>query len=598
MARTLSSEYLYSVFTQQDSDNTVTYHSEGSHQSSGIQTRNPTQILVEDQFCQKPENVYLRSCESCGVAHAGTYGTGRFCGSRCAHRRGGLGRANQRKAERLKRIMSIDEITRITENRHKPKKKKLAPRHSWPGKGYKLCAHCHERLPSRRQKCQRCCEKSFNKSNTFWKQLIPKTLPDKLDSKFPTMWPPVSVPTFTTAVDSLFLPFSLNEKQAVDAFKKWNSAFFLHRNFRDSELSTQKLYVPFYVFDSVVSVDYTCEIGFIETVHIKNLKSSTNTEFETWSWRPIRGTITDNAYSSSLGIMQVYAGFERQRQHMNFIRSLDIQQALPFLPSVAGEAQVEPFVLDSETAYETIFLNIFEREEKRCRLAIQKEYRAEKIRNLRANVRFRKLERKQLYLPAFGISFKGVGGRTFQAWVNGRDGDTSGDRLYSVFKSAFTGVGISTSTWLLYNVMNVGPWLETTNLINSAFISAFSSGFLAYSGKAADKKAGQDEENFQRAYERRRQQSYYEYSQYHDVGNSTHSSRKRSYYDVLGLPWGASEDQIKTAFRKLAMEYHPDRQHDPFKKNKASERFREIANAYEVLKDRKEINYTECISLT
>eukprot|EP00871_Galdieria_phlegrea_P005434 jgi/Galph1/5892/GphlegSOOS_G4509.1 len=554
MARTLSSEYLYSVFTQQDSDNTVTYHSEGSHQSSGIQTRNPTQILVEDQFCQKPENVYLRSCESCGVAHAGTYGTGRFCGSRCAHRRGGLGRANQRKAERLKRIMSIDEITRITENRHKPEKKKLAPRHSWPGKGYKLCAHCHE--------------------------------------------------SFTTAVDSLFLPFSLNEKQAVDAFKKWNSAFFLHRNFRDSELSTQKLYVPFYVFDSVVSVDYTCEIGFIETVHIKNLKSSTNTEFETWSWRPIRGTITDNAYSSSLGIMQVYAGFERQKQHMNFIRSLDIQQALPFLPSVAGEAQVEPFVLDSETAYETIFLNIFEREEKRCRLAIQKEYRAEKIRNLRANVRFRKLERKQLYLPAFGISFKGVGGRTFQAWVNGRDGDTSGDRLYSVFKSAFTGVGISTSTWLLYNIMNVGPWLETTNLINMDSWLILALCFYGYDPEhnfiqnSNIFKAGQDEENFQRAYERRRQQSYYEYSQYHDVGNSTHSSRKRSYYDVLGLPWGASEDQIKTAFRKLAMEYHPDRQHDPFKKNKASERFREIANAYEVLKDRKEINYTECISLT
>jgi molecular chaperone DnaJ len=57
---------------------------------------------------------------------------------------------------------------------------------------------------------------------------------------------------------------------------------------------------------------------------------------------------------------------------------------------------------------------------------------------------------------------------------------------------------------------------------------------------------------------------------------------KRDYYDVLGCARGASEEEIKKAFRKKAMEHHPDRnRHDP-----ASEtRFKEVNEAYDVLKD-------------
>jgi len=56
---------------------------------------------------------------------------------------------------------------------------------------------------------------------------------------------------------------------------------------------------------------------------------------------------------------------------------------------------------------------------------------------------------------------------------------------------------------------------------------------------------------------------------------------KRDYYEVLGLPRSASTEDIKKAFRKLAFQYHPDRNHD----NGASERFKEINEAYEVLSD-------------
>jgi molecular chaperone DnaJ len=57
---------------------------------------------------------------------------------------------------------------------------------------------------------------------------------------------------------------------------------------------------------------------------------------------------------------------------------------------------------------------------------------------------------------------------------------------------------------------------------------------------------------------------------------------KRDYYDVLGLARGASEQDIKSAFRRLAKEHHPDRNPGD---TTAEQKFKEINEAYEALKD-------------
>jgi len=59
-------------------------------------------------------------------------------------------------------------------------------------------------------------------------------------------------------------------------------------------------------------------------------------------------------------------------------------------------------------------------------------------------------------------------------------------------------------------------------------------------------------------------------------------STKRDYYEVLGIPKNADEGEIKKAYRRLAMEYHPDRK--PGDKA-AEEKFKEAAEAYSVLSD-------------
>lgn len=59
---------------------------------------------------------------------------------------------------------------------------------------------------------------------------------------------------------------------------------------------------------------------------------------------------------------------------------------------------------------------------------------------------------------------------------------------------------------------------------------------------------------------------------------------KRDYYEVLGVSKTASDDEIKKAYRKLAMKYHPDRNQGE-KGKEAEEKFKEVKEAYEMLSD-------------
>ena len=60
------------------------------------------------------------------------------------------------------------------------------------------------------------------------------------------------------------------------------------------------------------------------------------------------------------------------------------------------------------------------------------------------------------------------------------------------------------------------------------------------------------------------------------------AATKRDFYEVLGISREASTDEIKKAYRQMALKYHPDRNPGD---QEAEKRFKELAEAYEVLSD-------------
>lgn len=66
------------------------------------------------------------------------------------------------------------------------------------------------------------------------------------------------------------------------------------------------------------------------------------------------------------------------------------------------------------------------------------------------------------------------------------------------------------------------------------------------------------------------------------------SSDKKDYYEVLGVAKDATEEQIRKAYKKLALRWHPDK--NPDNKKEAEEKFKEINEAYSVLSDPQKRN--------
>ena len=78
-----------------------------------------------------------------------------------------------------------------------------------------------------------------------------------------------------------------------------------------------------------------------------------------------------------------------------------------------------------------------------------------------------------------------------------------------------------------------------------------------------------------------------------EANQKAESARNRDYYKILGINRNASAEEIKKAYRKLALKYHPDRNAESEQTKKIAQRkFQDISDAYVVLSDPKK---KECL---
>lgn len=70
------------------------------------------------------------------------------------------------------------------------------------------------------------------------------------------------------------------------------------------------------------------------------------------------------------------------------------------------------------------------------------------------------------------------------------------------------------------------------------------------------------------------------------------------YYEILGVSYSAGDDELRKAYRKLAIKYHPDKQKDEESAAVAAEKFKHVTHAYKILLDpEKRQAYNDVISL-
>ena len=87
----------------------------------------------------------------------------------------------------------------------------------------------------------------------------------------------------------------------------------------------------------------------------------------------------------------------------------------------------------------------------------------------------------------------------------------------------------------------------------------------------------------QKTYYRFSSDDFFNDSRFNNQNASQSQTTYKDWYSVLGVTSQATDDEIKKAYRKLILKYHPDKvtTDDPVEKEKATKRFREVQEAYE-----------------
>ncbi|KAI1314902.1 hypothetical protein EDD11_001582 [Mortierella claussenii] len=421
----------------------------------------------------------------------------------------------------------------------------------------------------------------------------------------------------------------MNVSQAEEVFQRYHGYSFFSAKINQVD-KAEALYIPFWAASgSVKSKIINAQVGWDRLVTRYNRVTKQNeTSWET-SWKSIQKQHEfSNSYPSTIPELQIYASYKYRRGFVNQIRSsTSVLAAKPLEPQDMESTDQEdkrrglrnrgldPFTIKPSVALKFVKTAIEDNEVQTAEHWLVENYRCDRARIMSMDFQYDKLVLAPIYVPVYVFSIQHLN-RTFRTFVQAHDesGLVGGLRFYSWQRiSAVTAICAAATLTIMGTsrfgmTMTTGFWL---GVVAPSLIVAWS--VLYYpvldhsvrdwwrqrelAGHEKEASSSTWDADWTKAYDRfeeeQRRQDWSENSQYQrqstrEARSSSYSQRDpQGYYAALGVPPTASVQEIQSAFRGLAMKWHPDRFSTPEDKAVGKKKFQEVTAAYSVLRDPK-----------
>ncbi|KAF9428499.1 hypothetical protein BGZ94_002169 [Podila epigama] len=429
----------------------------------------------------------------------------------------------------------------------------------------------------------------------------------------------------------------MNVQQAEEIFQKYHGHSFFSAKAGQVD-KVEALYIPFWAASgSVRSKLINAQVGWDRMVTRYNKVTKQNeTSWET-QWKAVQTQHEfTRTYPSTIPDLQIYASYKYRRGFVNQIRSgTSITQAKTLQPSDMESNDPEdrrrglqnrgldPFTMKPSIALKFVRTAIEENEVREAEQWLVEAYRCDRARILSMDFQYSGLVLAPVYMPVFVFSIQHLN-RTFRTFIQAHDpaGLAGGLRFYS-----WQRISAATAICAIAGLTFLGTAQTGLGLVNGFWLGVVAPSLLVawsvlyypildyrirdwwrqreMAGHESEASSEAWDADWTKAYDRfeeeqRRQdwsdnQQYKRESSYGGSRSSSSSSSGTSgppgdalgYYATLGVSKNASVQEIQSAFRGLAMKWHPDRFSTPEEKATGKKKFQEITAAYSVLRDSK-----------
>lgn len=435
--------------------------------------------------------------------------------------------------------------------------------------------------------------------------------------------------------------FRLSPTDALNAFDKFHKQSWLSPLMTTLKTSSdvRPVFLPFWVFEASVKGTVSGEVGHRVLRPEYNIRTKRMEMRASMQWQPTnRHKMPLIKFHNNQPEMQVLASYAHKQEYAEAIKGQYIDAAKRMTSAMMegpqGEKrEVEPFEMFPSVARERLITDLKSYILHDGSEYLRILYSADDVRSVTIDFDFiGDIKPFPVYLPSYVVEYSYMG-HNFRALVNGVNGQVGGEHHYSSFKvGGLTALGaIAGAAALGLDFLNIPSFISIGLASVVAGVAARYYPFYAAWRKEQRRVAEEalqkrqahfswESDSFWRDYgehqrqqrdkereeelrwQKSRQQQQHQRQQYQRTSYDREPPRTRpqsvdpkGYYRLLelsGKEGTATEEEVKTAFRRLAMKYHPDMQKTEQEKKKNSEIFKRVVTAYQVLRDKtKRSNY-------